>query len=97
MNGIGSSSSSHFEVSSSKVRGNVDFSFDKTIVVDLSELELSIFNFDIDTDALKKEAFNKSIFKDLPNMVVNVENLLLNEEMFGSWNFLLRHPFAQAT
>jgi uncharacterized protein YhdP len=88
INGIGSASSSHFEVSSSKVRGSVDFSVDETIVVDLRELELSIFNFD--TDALKKEAFSKSIVKNLPNMVVNVENLLLNEEMFGSWNFLLR-------
>ena len=90
VNGIGSSSSAHFEVSSSNVTGTVDFSSDETIVVDLSELELSIFNFDIVSEELKKEDFSKSIVKNLPNMVVNVENLLLNEEMFGSWNFLLR-------
>jgi len=90
VNANGGKASSNFELSSSKLIGAVDFDFDKTVVVDLSELELSIIDFDNPSEKSINSVLNRSFVSDLPDIIVNVENLRLHDEKLGSWNFLMR-------
>ena len=90
VNANGDTSSSHFELSSSKLIGVVDFSFDKPVVVDLSELDLSIFGFENLVEKSITGPLNRSFVNDLPDVIFNVEHLRLHDEELGSWNFLMR-------
>ncbi len=88
--GTGNTHSYHFDISSPQLRGTVDFSLDETLVVDLTELELAIFEDGSPSEEAIRRPVGKNFFRYLPDLRFNVENLRFNDEKLGSWNFLMR-------